>query len=253
MGSFYTISSCGARYFLTIVDDYSRAVWVYLLIDKKEVFKMFMSFIALVDRQFNKNIRFVQSDNGTEFNSLKDYFMENGILFQSSCVGTPQQNGRVERKHRHIFNVARALHFQGNLPLYFWGECVLTAVHLINRTPSANLNNKCPYEILFGTLPVYDELRVFGSLCFVHNQSAKDDKFASRNKKFIFVGYPFRKKGWKLFDLDTKKFFVSRDVKFCEDVFPFKENEVALTSSDNTSNPLTLGKNDNDLTSYAIS
>lgn len=178
-GPYNTISSCGARYFLTIVDDYSRAVWVYLLIDKKEVFKMFMSFIALVDRQFDKKIRFVRSDNGTEFNSLKDYFVANGILFQSSCVGTPQQNGRVERKHRHILNVARALRFQGNLPLYFWGECVLIAGHLINRTPSAVLNNKCPYEILFGTLPDYDELRVFGSLCFAHNQSSKDDKFAS--------------------------------------------------------------------------
>ena len=45
-GPYHTVSSCGARYFLTIVDDFSRAVWVYLLIDKLEVFKTFMSFLA---------------------------------------------------------------------------------------------------------------------------------------------------------------------------------------------------------------
>nr|GMC80237.1 Retrovirus-related Pol polyprotein from transposon TNT 1-94 [Ipomoea batatas] len=56
-------SSCGARYFLTIIDDYSRAVWVYLLIDKTEVLKMFLSFVAMIDRQFSQSIKVVQSDN----------------------------------------------------------------------------------------------------------------------------------------------------------------------------------------------
>nr|GMC53063.1 Retrovirus-related Pol polyprotein from transposon TNT 1-94 [Ipomoea batatas] len=56
-------SSCGARYFLTIIDDYSRAVWVNLLIDKTEILKMFLSFVAMIDRQFSQSIKVVQSDN----------------------------------------------------------------------------------------------------------------------------------------------------------------------------------------------
>ncbi|KAJ8626232.1 hypothetical protein MRB53_019539 [Persea americana] len=101
------------------------------------------------------------------------------------------------------------------------------AAHLINRTLSLVLHNKTPYEQLFGSPPLYNEIRVFGSLCFAHNQRAKGDKFASRSRKCVFVGYPFGKKGWYLFDLDTKKFFVSRDVKFYEDIFPFVGTNIA--------------------------
>ena len=71
-GKYHTPSSCGATYLLTVVDDYSRAVWVYLLFDKIEVYRMFNSFFAMIDRQFGAKFKIVLSDNGTEFNSMKE-------------------------------------------------------------------------------------------------------------------------------------------------------------------------------------
>jgi len=78
-GPYRTLSSCRARYYLTIVDDHSREVWVYLLCNKTEIETMFMRFVSFVDRQFDKKIDKVRSENGTEFNCLRDYFFTNGI------------------------------------------------------------------------------------------------------------------------------------------------------------------------------
>ncbi|XP_021749717.1 uncharacterized protein LOC110715444 [Chenopodium quinoa] len=199
-------SSCDAQYFLTIVDDFSRSTWVFLM------------------TQFGRKVKVVRSDNGQEFLSLGSFFAKKGILHQTSCVDTAQQNGRVERKHRHILNVARALRFQAKLPKYFWGECVMTAVHLINRTPTSILKGKTPHELLFGQSPFYDSLRVFGCLAYTANRPWVKDKFDSRSRKCIFVGYPHGKKGWRLYDLETNEFFVSRDVQFFEDKFPYLES-----------------------------
>ena len=220
-GPYRTTTFCGARYFLTIVDDYSRSTWIHLLLDKKEVSVTLCNFIALVKRQFNKQVKTVRSDNGTEFTCLGNFFRKHGILHETSCIHTPQQNGRVERKHRHILNVAHALRFQANLPIEFWGECILTVGYLINRTPSLILQGKTPYEILYGKAPQIAHLRVFGCLCYVHNQEHKGDKFASRSRKCVFIGYPYGKKGWRAYDLETGTFLISRDVVFNEEKFPY--------------------------------
>lgn len=102
------------------------------------------------------------------------------------------------------------------MPVKFWGEAVLTAAHLINLSPTRVLDGKCPSELLFGVAPSYSELGVFGSSCFAHKQVRDKNKFTSRSRRSVFVGYPYGKKGWNLYDLDTKEFFASRDVVFRE-------------------------------------
>lgn len=77
-------------------------------------------------------------------------------------------------------------------------------------------------------LLLLNELHIFGSLSFAHNKKAKDDNFASRSRKWIFTGYLFGKKRWYLFDLDTRDFFVSRDVTFHERIFPYIDHEAAI-------------------------
>ena len=62
--------------------------------------------------------------------------------------------------------------------------------------------------VLFHESLTYYELRVFGSLCFAYNMHVKRDKFDTRARKCLFLGYPFGQKAFKLYDLDTHTTFI---------------------------------------------
>ncbi|CAL8999718.1 unnamed protein product [Prunus brigantina] len=104
----YKIAFFGAKYFLTIVDDFTRSTWVYLMKHKYDIMDLIVKFIHMVETQINSKVKIVRSDNGPEF-KLDNFYALKGIVHQSSCVNRPQQNGVVKHKHRHLLNVARAL------------------------------------------------------------------------------------------------------------------------------------------------
>lgn len=190
---------------------------------KTEVGELLEHFCALIKTQFSSSIKVLRSDNGTEFINkfVNNLCRKLGIVHQTSYVETLQQNGIAERKHRHLLNVGRALMFQSACPLQFWSECVLTAVFLINRTPSSILPGKSPFEIAFGKLPDFSLLKTFGFLCFATCLNNRD-KFSPRASKCMFLGYADIRKAYKVLDLESGLVFCSRDVKFYENLFPFK-------------------------------
>lgn len=225
-GGYHVPSITRAQYFLTIVDDYTRCTWTYLMSHKSDAQTYITAFINLVETQFSLKIKILRSDNGPEF-TLKNLYLDKGIIHQTSCVSTPQQNGVAERKHRHLLNVARALLFQANLPKKFWGDAILTATYLINRIPTPLLQGKSPFEALFRKQPTYDHLRVFGCLYFVSTHNHRPTKFDARATQCIFLGYPYNQKWYRVYDLLTGKIFTSRDVIFFEEIFPFSSSAAS--------------------------
>jgi hypothetical protein len=146
-------SLLGERWYVTFIDGSSRCTWLYLLKHKSEVLSVFKDFYNMVQNQYNVNVKILRSDNGTEYvNKAFDSFLSShGILHQTTCVNTAEQNGVAERKNRHLLEVARSLMFTMNVPKFLWGEAVKTAAYLINRMPSRVLRYKTPIECLTGT------------------------------------------------------------------------------------------------------
>ncbi|KAL2246003.1 UNVERIFIED_CONTAM: Retrovirus-related Pol polyprotein from transposon TNT 1-94 [Sesamum indicum] len=222
----YSISRC--NYMMTIVDDHSRCTWVFLMKQKSETTSLLIDFHKMILTQFDKRIKIVRTDNGSEFlgQQIVDFYKREGIIHQTTCTYTPQQNGVVERKHKHLLEVARSLMFQSKLPKMFWTDAILTATYIINRLPTPILKWKTPYEILYNKPVDYSHFKTFGCLCFATNNLPNKTKFEPRAMKCVFLGYAMNQKGYKVYDLDKRITLVSRDVRFQENVFPYQEEQI---------------------------
>lgn len=221
----------GYKYFALFIDDFSRVTWLYLMKLKSDLMSVFTDFHSIVENQFSSKIHVLRSDNGSEYmsNAMQNYLSAHGIMHETSCVATPQQNGVAERKNRDLLEKTRSMMFQMNIPKFYWSHTVLSAAYIINRLPTRILNGKSPWETLKNKKINLSHLRVFGCTCFVRIQSTRRDKFDPRAEKCIFLGYSSSQKGYKCYNPKTKKMIVSRDVKFDEDT-PFFQ--VPLSKSD---------------------
>ena len=108
----------GSRWFVTFIDDCTRVSWIYLLKNKSDVSHILPIFYTMVQNQFNTKIKKIRLDNARDyFNQILSQWSQNeGIIHESSCITTPQQNGVAERKNRHLLECTRVLLFQQNVP-----------------------------------------------------------------------------------------------------------------------------------------
>ena len=107
------------------------------------------------------------------------------------------------------------------MPLKFWDEAFLTAVHIINMLPSRVINNQTPVERFLHIKPDYKSLRVFGCACWPNLRPYNKRKLMLRSKQCAFLGYSPQHKGAKCLDISTGRVYISRDVVFDETKFPF--------------------------------
>ncbi|CAJ2662759.1 unnamed protein product [Trifolium pratense] len=217
----------GSRYFVTFTDDFSRKLWVYFMKHKSEVFSKFKLWKAEVENQTGRKIKYLRSDNGTEYtdSQFQKFCEQHGIQRHFSVRKTPQQNGVAERMNRSLTERARCLRLNAGLSKGFWAEAINMACYLINRSPRASLEGKVAKEVWTGKPIDLNNLRIFGCPAFVHISSEDRSKLDPKSKKCVFVGYSKGVKGFKLWDPVSKKMVLSRDVVFDEQ-FMLKQPEV---------------------------
>ena len=206
----------GNKYVLTFTDDYKRYVTVYFLKSKSEVLSKFEQYVNMVENATGQRVQHLLTDNGGEYVSqnFRKFCASKGIFHQFTNPYTPEQNGILERLNRTLTESAKSMIFHAKVHLNCWAEAVNTAVYLHNRSPISSLTDGTPYEHWFGQKPNVSNLKIFGSICFVHTPDNLRQKLDPKSRKAIFVGHPTNTKGYKVYDLESKNFVRSRNVLF---------------------------------------
>ena len=205
----------GNRYFVTFIDDATRKTWVYMLKNKSQVLETFKKFHAMVERETERKLKCLRSDNGGEYTSdeFKLYCSYHRIRHVKIVHGTPQHNGIAKRMNRTIIENVRCMLKMSDLPKTFQAEAVQTAVYLINRSPSILDILERAWK---GSDPTYSHLRVFGCKAYMHVPKEQRSKLDSKTTPCVFVGYGDEEYGFRLYDPEKKKVVRSRDVVFFE-------------------------------------
>lgn len=221
-------TSAGNKYFLLLVDDYSRVMWGYMLKSKDEAFIAFKKFQALVENGKDKKVQVFRTDRGGEFCSkqFNSYCEETGITRQFTAPYSPQQNGVVERRNRTVVEMARSFLKEKQLPLALWGEAIRHSIYVLNRLPTRAVSGMTPYEAWSGRKPNIAHIRVFGCLGHMKIPPVHTTKLDDRSKLVINLGKEPGSKAYRLFDPKHNSVHVSRDVVFEEDkTWPWKYDE----------------------------
>ncbi|KAJ4708838.1 Retrovirus-related Pol polyprotein from transposon TNT 1-94 [Melia azedarach] len=177
-GPAQVVSLKGARYFLSIIDDYSRKEWVFVLRSKDQVFDKFKTWKALIENQTGKKLKRIRIDNGLEFcnETFDDLCKKCGIARHKTVTHTPQQNGLAERMNRTLMEKVICMLFHAKLPKQLWAEAVVSAAYLVNRSPSVAIGLKTPEEMWSGKAPNLSNLsnlRIFGCPAYAHVKLGK--------------------------------------------------------------------------------
>ncbi|GJS92209.1 retrovirus-related pol polyprotein from transposon TNT 1-94 [Tanacetum coccineum] len=180
----------GKKYILVIVDDYSRFTWVKFLRSKDETPEVVIKFLKQIQVGLNKTIRYIRTDNGTEFvnKDLTSYY---------------------EQAARTILIFSKA-------PMFLWAEVVAIACYTENRSLIHTLHNKTSYELVHDKKHDLTFFCVFGAFCYPTNNSEDLGKLQPTVDIGIFIGYAPSRKGYRIYNKRTRRIMETIHVQFDE-------------------------------------
>jgi hypothetical protein len=113
---------------------------------------------------------------------------------------SPQQNGVVERRNQTVVGTARSMLKIANMLGRFWGEAVMTAMYVLNRSPTNSVEGKTMYEAWHGKKPAVHHLRVFGCIAYIKITRPHLAKLDDRGLNTVFISYEPGSKAYRLYN-----------------------------------------------------
>ena len=212
----------GHRYFLLLVCAKCRYKWTYLLFKKDDAMLQLRKWKAWAECQFSVRVKVLHTDGGGEFNSSasQEWYAAEGIEHVITPPYSPDMNGGCEVWNRVIVQTASAMLHTALLPLSFWGQAVLCATYLLNRSPTKGLQLKqTPFEALYHQKPYLGHIRIWGCRAYAHiPKEQKRKKWDSHCRECLLMGFYDSENVFKLYDINANSIIKVRDVVFFEDV-----------------------------------
>ncbi|CAI7863613.1 unnamed protein product [Closterium sp. NIES-53] len=179
-------SLSGSRYFLTIVDDHTRAVWVYPLQTKGEVAAaVIKEWMPRAQRESGHKVKVIRTDNGGGFigADFEAVLKKKGIQHQLTVPYNPQQNGVAERFNRTLQEGAGTLLGRAGLPDPFW-VTALRQIALVKNRVLATVGDKqwVPYTKWYGSAPAVNMLRAYDCMVVFHVPKEKRGKLEASGR-----------------------------------------------------------------------
>ena len=204
----------GIKYVINFIDDYSGMVFTYMLRNKSAAGVVAATEQFLADIAQYGVVKRLRTDNGTEYKCeiFQSLMRKRNIKLEHSAPYSPHQNGTAERSWRAVFDVARCLMLEGNVPKKLWPYAVKHATFLVNRRPNHRLGIT-PYQAATGIKPNLSKLETFGVLCHAYIHGLKG-KFSDRSEEGVFVGYSGNSAGVHIYYPAKNKTQVKRLVVF---------------------------------------
>ncbi|CAI7879909.1 unnamed protein product [Closterium sp. NIES-53] len=214
------------RYFLLVIEDYTRYTTVFPLQSKGQVVDVLIPWICAVLLQLREQFRTdlpvlrLHSDRGGEFSSdlLRDFCRGEGILQSFTLLDSPQQNGIAERRIGLVMEVARISMIHATAPHFLWPFAVRYVARQLNLWPRVSLPEISPTQRWTGKVGDASVFRVWGSHAFVCDTSA--DKLSARTIPCVFLGFSPDAPGRLFYHPTSRRVLPSQDVTFDESV-PF--------------------------------
>ncbi|GBO01800.1 Retrovirus-related Pol polyprotein from transposon TNT 1-94 [Araneus ventricosus] len=174
----------GSKYFLSIIDDFSRNIDVFTLKSKSEVFSIFKEYLSRVQRKLGRKLKSVRTNNGMEFchKDFETFLRDLGIRIERTSFYTPELNGIAERFNKSSMEVVRTMLQDSGLQSRFWAEALHAYVHTKNRCSHKLTEGKTPMEIWSGHKPSIRHRRTFGSLAYVYVPIVNRNKLQPKAK-----------------------------------------------------------------------
>ena len=245
----------GRRYFLTLIDDYSRYIFVYLLSEKSEFFEKMKIYIEMVKNKFDIVPKYIRLNNGAEYKSkrMQTFLRNYGIRSQFSVPYNPEQNGIAEKKIRYLVKMSRCLLAEAGLSNIYWGVVIMCSNYLQNRLVTSSV--PCtPYERWEVEKPDIYHLEFFRSKAYVLTPKVNTTKLDNKAEPLIFMGYNEQTRGLRFVNTNDNKIYISRDYKFVSMKIAMKPKEDQNLFSDNNLginiSPKRADNNDSDFDSF---